>query len=103
MTEDVVATARSVNGVPVRLTAERWAHITERHGVMRGRQTDVIGVIESPDGVYEGREETLMAIRREDTLYLVVIYKETSVADGFVVTAYVTRRFAQRKSIWTPR
>lgn len=98
-----MATARSVNGVTIRLTNERWQHITERHGALRGRQTDAIGVIESPDGVYEGREETLMAIRREETLYLVVIYKETSVADGFVITAYVTRRFAQRKLIWTPR
>ncbi len=52
--------------------------------------------IEEPEAVYEGKEGELLAVREiERGKYLVVIYKEVSGADGFVITAFLTRRFAQ--------
>ncbi len=92
--------AVSVNRVPIRLTEERWRHIIERHAVMVDRQAQVLGSIETPDAVHEGRANTLVAVKREDDLYLVVVYLEISESDGFVVTSYLTRRPGRRKVIW---
>lgn len=54
-------TPRSRNGVPIRLSEERWAHIAEEHAELAGMR------------------------------------------DGFVITAFVTRRIRsleQREQLW---
>ena len=35
-------TATSVNGVPIRLTSERWSHIMEEHDDLDGYQNDCL-------------------------------------------------------------
>ena len=87
-------TARSVNGTCVRLTDERWLHITEEHSEMAGYGFDVLDVLEKPDIVFAGGEGELLAAREiEVGKHLVVVYKEQTLDDGFVVTAFLTRRF----------
>ena len=44
----------SVNGVPIRLTAERWMHIVEARDELGGRAHEVLTVVESPDWVTHG-------------------------------------------------
>ncbi|MGE5265818.1 MAG: hypothetical protein ACM3L9_00485 [Deltaproteobacteria bacterium] len=39
----------SVDGVPVRLTEERWFHIVENHDDMAGHYDDVLETISDPD------------------------------------------------------
>jgi hypothetical protein len=96
--------ARSVNGVPIRLTEERWVHISEEHCEMAGSLYDVLETIESPQSVYQGSADELLATRRfEADKHIVVVYKETGVDDGFVITAFLTRRVRQierRRRVW---
>jgi hypothetical protein len=35
---------KSINGVPIRLTEERWVHIIENHDDMAGYYDEVLGV-----------------------------------------------------------
>ena len=47
-------TARSRNGIPIRLPDERWIHLTEGHSEMAGYYSDVLETMEDPDAIYEG-------------------------------------------------
>jgi len=46
---------RSKNGVPIRLTDERWLHITEEHSEMAGYYFEALETVEEPDAIYEAR------------------------------------------------
>jgi hypothetical protein len=96
--------AQSRNGVTIRLPEERWFHITEEHSEMAGYYYDVLETVQEPTAVYEGKDGELLAVKEiEDGKYLVVIYKEANSADGFVITAFLTRRIEQisrRTKIW---
>ncbi|RMF39109.1 MAG: hypothetical protein D6759_00120 [Chloroflexi bacterium] len=93
--------AFSVNGVPIRLTRERWFHIVENHDELAGRYDDVLSTIENPDLILQGYGGALLAVRGMGRLrYLVVVYKELSSDDGFVLSAYFTRKIDRRKAIW---
>jgi hypothetical protein len=52
---NVVGVAKSVNGVSIRLTEERWQHIIEGHVDLANYLDDVLQVVERPDTVFEGR------------------------------------------------
>jgi hypothetical protein len=99
--------ARSRNGVPVRLTEERWRHIVARHPEMEGERERVLETLAEPDMVQKGDFGELLAIRLypETTLgekYVVAVYREVSVEDGFVMTAYLTRRpSSRRETLWS--
>lgn len=92
---------RSVNGVPIRLTDERWGHIVNSHDEMAGYYDDCLRTIEEPDLVLPGVRGSLKAVRGYGkNRYLVVIYRELSREDGFVVTAYFVRRIDRRRAKW---
>jgi hypothetical protein len=87
---------QSKNGVAVRLTEERWLHITEEHSEMAGYYFDVLETVQDPEAIYEGQAEELLAIREiEPGKHMVVVYKEVGQEDGFVITAFLTRRINQ--------
>jgi len=91
----------SIHGVPIRLTWERWAHIVEARDELAGRMQDVLAAIETPDWVTRGYRGSLLAWKGFGRRgFLVVIYKETSAADGFVITAYFTRKSSKKKKVW---
>ena len=90
----------SVQGVPVRLTPERWEHITKRHPELTGQEERVLEAVGNPDEVQRGDLGTLLAVKRQDSLYLVVVYRELADADGFVVTAYLAERLRRREVVW---
>ena len=93
----------SGNGVPIRLTDERWSHITEEHGELAGLRLDVLETVSEPARIVAGTGGELLAIREtEPDKWLVVVYRELD-GDGFVITAFVTRRIAsleRRKQLW---
>jgi len=99
-----VEIVKSRNGVPIRLTEERWFHITEDHSEMAGYFFEVIETLQEPDAVYESKSGELLATKEiEFGKYLVVIYKEISKEDGFVITAFLTRKIRQlerRTKLW---
>lgn len=93
--------ARSVSGVPIRLTDERWSHIVTGHEHMEEYHDDVIRTIEHPDFVLRGSRGSLHAVRSYGTgRYLVVVYRERTRDDGFVITAYFVRRINRRHMVW---
>jgi hypothetical protein len=91
-----VTQARSRNGVSIRLTDERWVHIVEEHSEMAGYYIDILEAIQEPDAIYEGKSGELLATKEKNQgKYLIVVYKELNKDDGFVITAFFTRRLSQ--------
>jgi hypothetical protein len=66
-------------------------------------RTDVLDTIAHPERIFQGREDELFAVRGIETgKWLVVVYREID-QDGFVITAFLTRRIRsleRRKLIW---
>lgn len=97
-------TVQSKNGVPIRLTQQRWLHITEEHSEMAGYYFEVLETLQEPETIYEGKIEELLAVKEiEPGKYLVVVYNELNKNDGFVITAFLTRRIKQierRRKLW---
>ena len=97
---------KSVNGVPVRITKERLKHIYAGHPELKGCERLIAETLENPELILEGENGALLAVRKykktpvSENKYLIVVYKENS-NDGFVITAYFTRRYAKwRKVLW---
>jgi len=94
----------SKNGVKIRLTSERWGHITEEHCELAGFMFDVLETVESPTKIFEGNYGALLAYRAlTPGKAMVVIYRETSKHDGFIITAFLTKKLEKinrRKVLW---
>ena len=94
----------SKNGVPVRLSDERWAHITEEHCELAGLRQEVMEAIAQPERVLARGAGGLLALREtEHGKWLVAVYREFKKDDGFVITAFLTRRRAaleRRRQLW---
>ena len=99
----MVKTAVSKNGMAIRLTDERWAHISEEHGEVSQLQSGILEAIRDPVRIVEGNAGELLAMRElEVGKYIVVVYREGP-NDGFVITAFMTRRMRtleRRKQLW---
>ena len=70
---------------------------------MEDQEEKVLETISNPDIIQQGDFDELLAIKFFDNTpltkkYLVVIYKEIN-EDGFVITAYFTRKTLERRSI----
>jgi hypothetical protein len=95
--------ARSVHGVPIRLSYERWYHIVENHDDLASAFHDVLDTVEKPDVVVRGSHGALKAARSMGSRkWLVVVYREVSKRDGFVITAYFLPRKPKGEVIWQP-
>jgi len=93
--------AISVNGVPIRLTYERWYHIVENHDELASYFHDVLDTIEKPEFVARGNKGTLKATTNMGKKkWLVVIYRELSKHDGFVITAYLLETKPKGEVVW---
>ena len=94
---------RSVNGVPIRLTDERWEHVLLSHKELRLHREAVLETVRAPVCVLRGHEEELHAVAGFQRGWLIVVYKEISATDGFVITAYMKRadpRSGNREIVW---
>ena len=93
----------SKNGVVIRLTDERWAHITEEHCELAGLRSEVLATVLQPERILLGGDGELIAVRElEEGKHLVVVYREEA-NDGFIITAFLTRRvrsLERRRQIW---
>lgn len=102
-----VRTVASKNGIEIRLTAERWFHITESHDYMAGNQDMVLETLENPDYIVEGDKYEMIALKHYAKTcitekYLTVVYKEESAGD-FVIAAFMTskpEKILQRGVLW---
>lgn len=82
----------SKNKVPIRLTEERWLHITEEHNEMAGYYYEVLETVSEPQVIYRGKDGECIAIRHILDKYLIVVYREIDKKDGFIITAFLTNR-----------
>lgn len=103
----IIATALSKNNVPIRLTNERWEHITLNHQeIATGDFNRFMRVISNPDFILKGDKGELLAIQKGSgkKLWIVVPYKEVSQDDGFVLTVYFTSDLTwlfKKEIIWS--
>jgi hypothetical protein len=94
---------RSKNGVPIRLTAERWLHIIENHDDLAGCYDNVLNAIEEPDYIIKGYKAAFIALKEiEKGKFLATVYKEISKEDGFIITSYFTSKIKREKEaiVW---
>ena len=94
MISDIYAISRT--GRKIRLTDERWSHITESHNYMAGNKDIVLETLEEPDIIINDEEDALIAIKHYlktsiGEKYVAVIYKESK-DDGFVITTFMTSK-----------
>lgn len=99
-----VESAYSVNGVPIRLTYERWFHITENHDDLASYYFEVLEAVEKPDFIIMGNKGSLKATKNMGkNKWLVVVYREIPKEDGFVITAYFLNKKPKGDTIWRCR
>jgi hypothetical protein len=95
---------RSKNNMSIRLPEARWFHITEEHSEMAGYYFEVLETVENPEMIYEGNAGEYLAVKELETdKYMVVVYREVSKTDGFIITAFLTKRKGQlerRRKLW---
>jgi len=95
--------ATSINGITIRLPDERWHHVTQRHADIADQKELFLQTISASTRILAGNDGALMAIQEiKPGKWLVVICKEEQ-TDGFVVTAFSTRKINslnQRQQLW---
>lgn len=93
----------SKNNILIRFTNERWIHIIIGHPELIGHHDEVLKTIKDPEAIYAGKTGEYIAIKDiKNEKYMIVIYKEL-INDGFVITAFITKRikkFKKRRMIW---
>ena len=94
--------AYSVNGVPIRLTEERWEHIVSNKPYMESYFERMLDAIEKPTCVLRGYAGSLVAILSVGRQrYLHVVYKEVSQEDGFIITAFIAQKYNRKLIVWS--
>ena len=104
----LITEVKSKNGVPIRLTEERWNHITTSHTDMKDNQKLLLETVQGPDMILCGVQDDIRAVKffKETHLgpkYLVAAYKEVDKKDGFILTAYKAskiNKIKRRGIIW---
>ena len=104
----MILVIKSKNEVSIRLTSERWTHITTSHTDMNDNKDLLFKTVETPDMILKGVNGELRAVRFYQKThlgpkYLMVAYKELSYGEGFIITAYKTSKvdkIVKRGVIW---
>ena len=101
--------ANSKNNRLIRLTDERIGHIMSNHPETKNCISWIVETIENPDLIIAGDFGELLGVKMYDKTpvtqdkYLIVVYKETSELDGFILTAYFSRSInKKRRTVWKP-
>ena len=97
----ILGISHSVNGVPIRLTDERWEHILDSHPEITSFRETILDAVENPDYILASRRGALAAVvvlgRKA---FLHVFYVEKSRYDGFVLSAWLAEDLDKTKIIW---
>ncbi|MBI4389970.1 MAG: hypothetical protein HY580_07300 [Nitrospinae bacterium] len=99
----MITTVVSKNGVPIRLTDERWTHITEEHCELAGLRLEVLETVANPERIVAGGAGESLAIRPLGVdKWFVAVYREMA-EDGFIITAFLTSKIHaldKRRQLW---
>jgi hypothetical protein len=97
----ILGIADSVNGVPIRLTDERWEHILDAHPDLGSYREAVLDAVENPDYILASRRGALAAvIVLGRKAFLHVFYVEKNRHDGFVLSARVVEKMDKARIVW---
>jgi hypothetical protein len=58
----ILGIAESINGVPIRLTEERWEHILDSHPELASYRETLLDAVENPDYILASRRRALAAV-----------------------------------------
>ena len=90
----------SKNGVLIRLPEERWVHIVENHDDLAGYMDDVLDAVENPDFIIKGYKDALIALKKvKPGKFLAAVYKEVEKEDGFIITAFFSRKIKLSREV----
>jgi len=99
--------ATSKNHVPIRLTDERLDHILKNHPEMQNQTQNIFLTVENPELLLKGDFGEVLTVRLfpkspvSMNKYLIVAYKEIGQFDGFIITAYFSRKINRsREVLW---
>ena len=97
----ILGIAHSVNGVPIRLTDERWKHILDSHPELTSYRETILDAVENSDYILASRRGALAAVvvlgRKA---FLHVFYVEKGRHDGFILSARVEEKMDKAKIVW---
>lgn len=87
--------------VPIRLTTERWLHMSTGHPALADKRDRILETLRAPTLIQAGDKDELLTIRFYEhtpltSKHLVGAYREISAVVGFVLTAYFMRRPSTR-------
>lgn len=98
----ILAIVDSINGVPVRLTEERWDHILTNHLELSDSDMDLIlDAVQHPEYIlsgYRGSQIAIVVLGR--SRYLHVVYREVNRDDGFIITAGIRPKMLKGNILW---
>lgn len=103
----ILGIVKSISGIPVRLTQERWEHITTSHLEIDTKDyKSILNIVKNPDAILKGDTGELLAVKKQPRkrTWNVVAYKEVSEEDGFILTAYFTTDanwLFKREIVWS--
>jgi len=87
------------------LPDERWMHIITEHAELTDLRDEVLAAVDNPERILAGNAGELFAVREvESGKWIVVVYRESG-SDGFIITAFLTRRsrsLDKRQVVWSP-
>jgi len=97
----ILGIAESINGVPIRLTEERWEHILDSHPELASYRETILDAVANPDYILASRRGALAAVvvlgRKA---FLHVFYVEKSRRDGFIISAWMREKMDKTKIVW---
>jgi len=99
----MISSVMSVNKVNIRLTKERLGHIIDNHPELKDKTSQILETVAKPDIILTGSRDDLLATKKIGRYWLVVVYKEMTAKDGFVMTAFITTRIGyltKRRVVW---
>lgn len=92
----------SINNITIRLTKERWLHITIGHPEMTEYLSYILETVHIPNAIFQGNDMSLIAEKFFSELnnkFVIVIYKEMSKTDGFIITSFLSKKTIGLKKI----
>jgi len=97
----IIGISHSINGVPIRLTEERWEHILYSHPELASFRDTLLDAVENPDYILASRRGALAAVVvLGQKAFLHVFFVEKSRHDGFILSARVQEKMDKAKIIW---
>ena len=71
---------------------------------MAGYYFEILEIVNAPEAIHESNAGESLATREiEPGKHLIVVYKELNTEDGFIITAFLTRKIKQlerRVKLW---